>query len=306
MVGCTPKIHIKAIKPSIIKDKDIKQIYIDKINNDYINLQTNISSKMNNIYVNDIKYFDIVKESNNNVIDTSSILSGTINSTKFRVENYTKTKTDYNRCAFYKKNSKGKVYCARHYEYEIECLKYIYFVDATINITKVSNERKIINKHYNKSATTNVCGYETIRVPNEMIKYKEISNNIANSFVSLISPSYNYFTTTTIDEEDIKYTKKQKELLVKGIKLLDKNYITNANKIFKQLVISTLTKSSTALYNLGLTEELEGRLDNAYIVYKKAQEISLKNTLNDNILQAVKRVELTKSDKQATMDFLNE
>jgi len=303
LTGCAQKITIKAVKPSIINDKDIKNIYIDVLNNDYINLSSNIKYGLDNVYFENKKYFKVY---NKLTLNSKSILTSRVNSTKFVKNYYYENRTNRDICMEYKKYKNGKSYCYRYFKYKVSCTKYTFFVNATLSVIKLSNDAIIYNRNYNKSSDYNMCIDDNKMKPDEIQVYKQISKQIANKFVSILSPSYNYFTTTTIDDPDISYTKNQLKLLSNGLKLIKKHSIKNANKIFKELVLSTKIKSYTALYNFGLTEEMLGRLDNAYVVYNKAQDLSLKTKINDNILDAVKRISMTKVDKKKTINFINE
>jgi len=113
---------------------------------------------------------------------------------------------------------------------------------------------------------------------------------IAKEFVALISPSYRYVSLELIDDEDIDYTKSQKRMLKNALKLIELKDLTTANMLLEKLVSSTQSKSATALYDLGVTYEYLGKLNQALKVYKKAKMITLMNDMNKNIIQAVNRI----------------
>ena len=327
--ACSSKITIKAIKPSVVSDKDIKDISIEKFTNDNISLAVNIESNMDKVIFNDKKYFNIVNRQNIDTIlkeqklqdsglvntkehtfsglaNVSSIMTGKINSTNYSTTSFYEKRTNYNRCAEYKVSKKGKKYCSRYVKYNVRCSSYDYVVDATISITKVSNSTLIYKENYSKNLTIKSCSDDSIIVPEPTTMYERISRNIANSFVLKVAPTYTYFSATIIDDEDIDYTTAQERLLKNGLKMIELNYIKKANDIFKELVVSTKYQSSTALYNLALTEESLDNLEEALKLYEKAQKISLANDINEDIILAVIRVTKTLKDKQKAMELINE
>lgn len=315
--GCSQKTTIKAIKPAPIHDKDIKKISIEKFSNDTISLAANIASNMSNISFNDKKYFTIVnrtdikkitkeqKLQDSGLVDidsnkrfdlgeVNSIITGKIYSTNFDKRNYYIQRTDYNKCAKYKSDNKT---CESFRKYTVLCTKYNYSINSSINISRVSNSSIIYSKNYDMSRTTAICKDESRVAPSPTLIYNQISKDIANQFVSSISPSYQYFSVVLKEDADIDYNEAQEKLLENGLKLLKLKDIKKANEIFQRLVNSTHSKSITALYNLAVTLESLGDLETAYELYKKAEYIAMTQDLDEDIIIALKRVEKSISNR---------
>jgi hypothetical protein len=104
--GCSQKVTIRAIKPSVINDKDIKKISVEPFFNDNISLSSNIKSNISNVVFNNKKYFTLVNRHDKNKIlkeqklqdsglvntkasklfelgEINSIITGKINSTSY-------------------------------------------------------------------------------------------------------------------------------------------------------------------------------------------------------------------------------
>ena len=326
--GCAQKTTIKTLKPSQVSDKSMKNISIDKFSNDTISLSANIHSYMNNVIFNDKKYFNIVNREDTNRIldefaikdsglvdikdeesfalaDVNSIVTGKINSTNYSVQPFFIYRTNYSRCKDYTVSKNGKRYCARYQKYTVVCHNHQYNVDATIKITKVMDASVLYNNNFNLTKSIETCMDSSKVTPQSSVVYKQISQQIAQQFISKISPSYQYFNVVLIEDEDIDYNSKQEQLLENGLKMVELNNMQGANNVFKMLVSSTSSQSSTALYNLAITEESLGNLEVAFELYKKAEDITLRYEIDENITKAVQRVRLTLRDKQKAMVQIN-
>ncbi len=327
-IACSTKVTVTAIKPSIINDKDVKQISILKFKNDNISLSSYIEAKMDKVIFNDKKYFEIInrKELNtileeqklqdsglvNGINDNSlglsmvkSLVTGKVNSTTKSQKYFYETRTNYDRCLEFKIENGKKKYCQRYAKYSVNCTKYFFNVSATIGISKVSNSNSLYNETFSKEKLIESCNDRSKIVPHEKVVYEELSKKIADDFVSNISPSYYYFQVVLIEDEDIHYTWEQEKLLENGLKMIELDRINKAKIIFDKLVLSTSSKSSTALYNLALCEELLGNFEAAYKSYLKAEDIAMLDEVNEDISKAVKRVKKTLVDKQKAMNQIN-
>jgi len=327
-ISCATKITVTALRPSIVYDKDIKQVSILKFKNDNISLSSYIEAKMGKILFDDKKYFKII---NREDIDTileeqklqdsglvndidenlfglstvKSLITGKVNSTTKSTKYFYETRTNYDRCLKYKVKNGKKRYCERYAKYKVRCTKYSFNVNATISISKVSNANMIYNETFSEKYTTTSCSDSHEIVANEKVIYEELSHKIASDFVSKISPSYYDTKVILIEDEDISYTNTEEKLFSNGLKLIELDRINKAKIIFERLVLSTTSKSSTALYGLALCEELLGNLDTAYALYIKAEDITLLNDLNEDISNAVKRVRKALISKQRATKQIN-
>lgn len=324
--GCSSKITIKSIKPSLINDKDIKNIAINDFKNDTISLSSTIESTMNKVNFNGKKYFNIVnrkqsdtilkeqklqdsgivniKESKNyGLEDISSIVTGIVNFANNSKDHFYVTRKDYNTCLKYK--NKDKEQCIRYKQYRVLCTNHNFGLNTTITISKVSNSTIIFKENYNKKKTIQTCEDRSNIIPNTKQTHISVAKNIANDFVSTISPTFQYFNVELREDEDIDYTNKEENLLENGLKMIELGHIKESKDIFEKLVDSTKSKSVTALYNLGSTYEYLGDLNIAYELYTKAYNISILNEIDKNILLALKRVKSNMINKNIANKQIN-
>ncbi len=312
--ACSQKTTIKALKPSIVEDNAIKKISIERIKNDDISLSSNIQSKMNNVVFNNKKYFTIINRSQSSNIlkeqklqdsglvnlsrnkqfglgEVESILSGSINAKQYDKKEFYEKRTNYNKCIQYEINKDNKKQCSKFQTYNAICSDNIYTIRAFLSITKLENASLLYSHNFNKQKVLKDCNDYNKELPPPHSIYSILSNEIANDFLREISPSYQYFTVVLIEDEDIDYNNTEERILENSLKLIELNHLQKAKRLLNKLVLSTRSKSSTALYNLGVVNEGLGALDEAYIFYKKAESITLVNDLDENILNAVKRIE---------------
>lgn len=318
--ACSQKVTVKALVPAQIGDKDIKNVAIELFKNDDISLSSNINSKMRDVIFDDKKYFNIVNRVDAKKIldeqklqdsglvnnkgeelyglsDISAIIGGEVNSKTYNKRRYTEQRTDYNTCIQYRKAKDGKEYCALYRKYNVWCESHSYSVSADVKITRVSNSDIIFSKNFVKNTSQNRCSDSTKSLSSKQTIYELLSQNIADEFVTYISPRYKYLSLTLIEDEDIDYTNTQENMLENSLKLIELKDIKIANKLLVRLVNSTKYQSSTALYNLGVTYEYLGELNKALSVYEKAKNITLLDDMDENIIKAVTRIKKSIEDK---------
>lgn len=319
--ACSQKITVKALIPAPVGDKDIKNLSIDRFQNDDIALSHSINSKMADVKFDGKSYFNIVNREdtqkildeqklqdtglvNNNGLneyglsDISSIISGKVNSKTYTKRSYFEQRTDYSTCVEYRVTKDNKKYCYAYRQYTVSCDMHSYSVSANIKITRVSNSDIIFSRTFLKSTDKRRCSDSAKALSSKQSVYELLAGSIAKEFVSFISPSYKYLSLTLIDDEDIDYTDAQEKMLENALKLIELKDIVSANELLKKLVNSTASQSSTALYDLGVTYEYLGDLEKAFEVYQKAKNITMQNDLDENIINAVNRIKRSIADSK--------
>jgi len=326
--ACSQKTTIKALKPSLVEDSAIKKISIEKIENDDISLSLNIQSKMNTLQFNNKKYFTIInRNQSSNILkeqklqdsglvnlsknkrfglgEVESILSGSINSKEYDKNEFYEKRTNYNKCIRYEKNKDNTKRCTKYQTYNAICSNNIYTIRAFLSINKVENGSLIYSNNFEKQKVIKDCNDYNIELPTSSSIYNVLSHEITNDFLKEVSPSHHYFTVVLLEDEDIEYTDLEEKLLENSLKLISLNYLKKAEVLLKKLVLSTKSKSATALYNLAVVNEGLGKLNEAHSLYKKAENITMLNELDENILNAVKRIEKSLINNKKAMRQIN-
>lgn len=309
-LGCAQKVHVKSLEPAIINDASIKNTSISEFSNDSVHLRESILSKMGAIFFQGKQYFNIVNREDTNKIlkeqklqdsglvsnkgdeeyvlsDIDSIILGKVIIKNKKHNRYRESRTNYDRCLKYSKNGKT---CVKDDKYIVSCIRLDYNLQANIKITKTTNANNIFTKNFVSSIKQSRCSDDSTPLQSDAVVFQTLASNIANQFVSLISPSYKTTSVEMLEDEDIEYTSEQSKLLENALKLVELNEIQGANEILIDLVEYTNFKSETALYNLAVTYELMGMLDSADVYYQRAKKITLRNNMTEPIILAAKRI----------------
>jgi tetratricopeptide (TPR) repeat protein len=316
--ACTQKITIKQLVPSKLNNHNIKHISLKKFNNDTIALGHNIKSKIYNLSFNGKKYFTLVnrditktileeqKLQDSGIVNTNhsigaledvrAIISGEIIATNHSQHYYYKKVRKYDKCLQYNKSNK----CIKYYTYKKRCQNNIYDIDAVININKISDAKNIYQRNFSQHKELDTCNSNG-HIANKYKVFKNMSNNIATIFLNDIAPTYKFYSIEVMEDTDIDYSSKNKDLFKKALKAFKNNNFIQANSLLKKLVHATKHKSYTALYNLALSYEALNNLENALLYYTKANNINK----NKVIQKAIKRINIAKTNKVLANQQIN-
>lgn len=319
MSGCSTKVLVTSLKPAKIDDSAIKKTAVLVFENDNYGLRDSLVSKMDSVEFDGKKYFSLVNREDTKKIlaeqklqdsglvkidrlkeyglgDIDSFINGAILSTDMYSDYYYKEAYNYKRCVRY---SDDKKTCIEYARYRVQCKVDNYALSASVKITNTQSAAIIYQNKYDKTYKQTKCSNDFLRELSSFQIYTKLVQDIAYDFVQTISPVKEYHSIEVIDDEDIDYSDAAESLLEKGIILLEMDDYINANRIFSQLANLTEYKSSTALYNLALTFEAMGNLEQANKFYTQAKDINLQsNDLNKVIIQAAQRIQ-NKIDKNA-------
>jgi tetratricopeptide (TPR) repeat protein len=312
--GCATKVQVKSLSPGAISDGSIKNIAVLEFENDNISQSRQIESAISNLTIDGKKYFNLIdREHLDKIIKANRLnLTGLVDSKndfkglkevetlvagKIEVSDvsktlYLETRTDYSKCVEYKVNNKGKQYCSRYETYNVKCRKNVYTLNTKVKIIKVIDSSTLFAKNYIKRKSYKHCLDDDKILPSINSVNSDLAFFIANDFIRDIAPHYVYYRVTLLDDEDIEYNKQQSSLLENAITLVENGRIDKANELLKKLNNSFNSKSYVALYNLGVTQEALGNLQNAYELYQKAENITLLSSPVDEVSNAVQRIKI--------------
>jgi len=305
--GCAQKVQIKAIKSAKITNNSIKNIGVASFENDNISQSIQVNSAISNVQINNKKYFNLVDKKNIDLILNEQKLndSGLVNLIhntqtnglsqietlvvgKVLLNNLTKSyfyenRTDYETCVK-TYTSKGKTYCEQYRRFNISCQANKYTVKTKIKLIQVNNAEILFADTYDVSSRHKHCSDDTHILPTRKIENTKLAKIIANQLIKDIAPSYVYFSIELLDDVDIDMTDKQETLFENALEMIKYKRIQKANQMLHNLNTQLKSKSYVVLYNLALTEESLGDINQAYQFLKKAEDISLKT---DGIIEEI-------------------
>jgi len=304
--ACTPKVMIKKVYAPQILNTNTKDIAVDYISNDSVNLSQKLKTKLNNIYIDGVKYYNVYDDKTK----ANSILSGDINYNKVYEKEYYKKKTNYDYCLLFKGEKYEREYgvlinhrikhpvCLK-YDFDfIPCIEKQQDLQATLKLTNTQDSSIILLKTYNSSSNTKRCANNRYIDDNQNNK---LAQDIADQFISDITPRYSYYKIDIIDDIDIKLTTQQKTKFEKAKDAIKNSNLTLAKNILEDLNKQTQNQSYTLLYNLALVSEALDDIYTANSLYKKA---SLLNIKTDNHLKLIYKGLNRTNEQIATKDAL--
>lgn len=294
--GCTPKLTVKSLHPSLIPNEKINSIFIEQFDSDHINQTEAIEDKLLNTIIKQKKVFTL-KTNEENV---DAIIKGKVLESSLNYDVYYKKELNRQRCRIYEYDKNNKVKrCIQYYNRYIPCENRYYKVSTRIELLDSNEEEILFSKIYTKTREINKCYDEYYYTFPRFTRDKdEINSSLAVEIASQIqedlAPHYKYFDLEIIEEFDntTSASDLQKKSLSNIASLIEDNKLKTAQDLLKKLNFELENKSWEVLYNLALTYEGTFNLTNANLLYKKAREITSNIeslTLINNAINRTKR-----------------
>ncbi len=300
--SCTQKINISTFEPAVIdRASKVKKIAIMDFENDSIGFSSLLETLIAQKRVYDETYFTVVSRNElnrileeqklqysglidknstvkvGNLIGVQAMISGNVIDASFNKSSYYATRY---RCLDKK--------CKELREYLVRCTKGTYNLNISLKMSDVEFGDIIYADTFNKARTYNHCKDEAGSLPNFGTIMSSFSNDIANSFISKISPTKKIMSVELLDEPEIDYNDKQDKLLEYSLKYIESARYDKAEQLLSELLTSTNDKCYVAAYNLGVVKESKGEYKLAKQLYDLADSLVLEP--NDVINEAVKRI----------------
>jgi tetratricopeptide (TPR) repeat protein len=326
--GCAQKIQLKAIKSAQISDGAIKDIAVLPFSNDTLSQSAKIDSALSNVTINGVKYFNVVdrvnlekimaekklndsglvdlihNDSNIGLKEIRTIVTGEVALNDVKQSNYLEERTDYQTCLETVTDKKGNSICNKYRTYNMACVANLYSLGTNVKFIKVADSKVIFSRSFSQNSKATHCADDNNVLPSKESVNANLATQIADNLITIVAPSYVYFTVTLLDDEDVDFTREQSKTLKTALELLKNERTEKSNEILKRLNSALENKSYVVLYDLGVTEEALGNVYEAYEFYNKAENIALdKNEVIKELSIAISRVkqnitEFEKANKQ--------
>jgi tetratricopeptide (TPR) repeat protein len=326
--GCAQKIQLKALRSAEISDGAIKDIAVLPFSNDTVSQSIKIDSVLQNLMINGEKYFNVIdrvnlekimvekklndsglvdlihNDSNGGLKEIRTIVAGEVALNSLQQSNYLEERIDYETCLVILSDKNGNKYCQKYRKYNMACVANLYSLTTNVKFIKVADSKIIFSRSFSKNSQVIHCADDNNVLPSKEAVNTNLASEIAENLISIVAPSYVYFTVTLLDDEDIDFTREQSKTFKTALELLKNERIEKANEILKQLNSVLKNKSYVVLYNLGVSEEALGSVYEAYEIYKKAENIAIqKDEVIEELSTAIRRVkqniaEFEKTNKQ--------
>ncbi len=311
--GCAQKTQIKAIKAAKVSDSAIKNIGVMPFANDSVSQSAQIDAAIAGVEIDGSKYFNLVDRENikkvmeekklneSGLVDLVSddsdmglmqiqtLVSGRVNASSMATSRYLETRTDYSTCVRSKKTKSGKTVCSQYRKYRVHCQANNYSVSTQVKLVKVSNSSTLFAKTYTASSKKTRCDDSSKVLPTKSQQNTALAGDIAKQVLRDIAPSYVYFSVTLLEDPDLDYSDAQEILLENALELIEQKRVEKARELLQKLNNSLGGQSYVALYNLAVTEEALGHVEEAYHLLQQAEDIALQTALVEEISVALER-----------------
>jgi tetratricopeptide (TPR) repeat protein len=287
LTACSQKVVIKALNPAeISRVASTKKISIAPFSNDRVNLSSKIEANLAKHTLDGENYFTIVsrndfdkilreqKIQNSGLIDQNTavevgsligaeaIISGNVGRVTSSDTRYYETRT---RCADKK--------CKEMTVYRVRCLKRAVGLSADIRVVDVVRGDIIYADTMSRNKVYRHCIDDANPLPAVYMVAENLASSIADSFTYKLAPHYRNFEVTLLEEPDLDYTDKQKELLKFSLEYIEQRRYDKAQTLLLQLIDSTAQQSYVPFYNLGVLKEAEGNYEEAKEYYEVADSL---------------------------------
>ena len=287
--GCSNNLQMKVLQPAEIdRATSTKNIAVVAFKNDRVGLSSKIESNLASYRIENEPFFTIVSRSDlNQVLKEQKLQNSGLVETKDIVEvgeligaqaiiSGNVGRASSNDTHF----SEGRIgcrdkKCKETYRYSVRCTKRVISLSAEIKMVDVKRGDIIYAENMSRSSTFKHCRDDSRALPSKENVAQNLAINIANTFISKLSPQYRYFNVELLDKPDLDYTDKQKDLLENALKYIEHKRYDKAESLLTSLVESTDQQSYVAFYNLGVLKETQGNYKKAKLYYKRAENLTI-------------------------------
>ena len=303
MSGCAQKVGIKALEPAQIdRVSNTKKITVTNFKHDSVSLSNKIEANLAGFKIEGKNYFTMISRNDFNkivaeqklqnsglvdpktatevgqLIGAEAIISGNVGRPTANDTNFYEKRI---RCADKK--------CKEFIYYNVRCKKRIVGLSAEIRIVDVEKGDIIFADTLNDNSVYKHCSDDERVIPSTEIAAQKLALNLANEFTYKLTPHYRYFDVSLLEDPDIDYNDKQKELLEVSLKYIEKGRYEKAEGLLKRLVDATASQSYVPFYNLGVISEARGKYSEAKEYYTYADNLMVEPV--DEINEAVVRID---------------
>jgi len=311
--GCAKKVKISGLEPALI-DLAAKNIAVLEFEYDKgIGLKGRIEANFSKAHISGKKYFNVIDRKNTKQLiqehklqysgllnEEQSVEIGELLGAEVLISGKTAalTQSDQRHKETHRKCRKKRCKNSSDYSYykvwcdtrQIDYVVNIRAINVTLGSVPFSDS---ISYSYDRQHCSDD---EVVMLTKWQVAYAS-ADKLAKQFVAKFVPAYKSFEVTLLDDEDIDYTQTEEELLDNSLIFIEQSRLDKAEKLLKNLLISTKYQSYVPAYNLGVVKEAQGELKQAAKYYHLADSLQVKPVKEIN--KAVNRIgwAISKRDK---------
>lgn len=308
--GCAPKVKIQSLHSSQVASPSSKQLAIFPFKNDKVSQSSSIAAVFSQHTIYNKPYFQLVERENlqkllaekrlndsalvdiedfssiKGLTQAKSFLFGEVQNSSLKKHVYTQVVNNYNRCVQYNKENT----CIRYAKIFRQCQTNTYSLLTYIKLVEVESAHVLFSKNYQEDKTIEACGNSRVQLPSKTETNTLLAQKIALHVLKDIAPTYIALTIPLLDDLDVDLNDKEEQDFENALTLLQNKRFEISQELLHSLNQKTAYNSYVILYNLGITYEAMNQLEKALELYKKAEYLSLKEEVLEEISQAILRV----------------
>lgn len=307
--ACAPKISIKSLHSSKLNNPNIKQLAVLNFKNDTVGQSSSIESLLSNLIIENKPYFTLVQRENLNLIlnekklndsalveiddlsnlrgltEVKTFLFGEVIHSNMYQKVYYKTEHNYQQCLEYNKNKQ----CIRFPLVYTRCQTNDYSVQTQIKLVEIVSSDILFSQNYVENDSITYCNMNSNYFPSKQEHNAYLAQLIAQRILKDIAPHYVTFKVALLEELDIDTTKEVTKQFENSLELLSQGRFDKAQSLLEELNVKTRNESYVILYNLALCYEALNQIEQANVLYQKAEDISLRKEIVEEISEAIVR-----------------
>ncbi|MBN2896388.1 MAG: hypothetical protein JXK05_10930 [Campylobacterales bacterium] len=286
--GCAQKVSIRALEPAAVdRAAMIKTVVVSRFGSDSVDLSGKIEVALSRQKVEGEPFFRVLGRKDletilqeqryqhsglmdpstaveaGRLIGAQAIISGTLSRPSLQDTTYYEKRSE---CI-----DKG---CNKMRNYEVRCTKRVSALSAQIRMVDVREGDIIYGETLSRSGEWSQCMDESAALPSKEMAAQQFAQEIAQTFVAKLTPSYRIFEVELLESPDLDYSSAQKKLHQDALAYIEHGRYDRAQELLSDLIESTMRRSYVAFYNLGVVKEAQGAYDEAKSYYIQADRLS--------------------------------
>jgi len=315
--GCAQKVGMKALEPaSVDRVAYTKKVTVTDFRNDRVGLSNKIEANLAGFRIDDKKYFTMISRNdfdkilkeqrlqNSGLVDpaTATQVGELIGAQAIISGNVGRPTSEDS--YFYEKRSRcADKKCTELVYYNVRCKKRIVGLSSEIRIVDVQKGDIIFADTLNDSSVYKHCSDDQRVIPSTEIAAQHLASSMANEFTYKLTPHYRHFSVALLEDPDTDYSDRAEELLDVSLEYIESARYDKAERLLKELVDETHSKSYVPFYNLGVISEAGGKYIEAKEYYEYADNLMIRPV--DEINAAVVRIDNLITKREKTRSQLN-
>jgi len=288
--GCTKRVALRALEPSgIPRAASLKRISVSELEHDELNIGSKLEVKLSALRVRGEPYFTVVSRADlGSVLDEQrlqgsglvdpaqavqpgallgayALISGSVGPQSLKVSRYTQERS---KCV--------SSDCKKKSVSVVNCRTLKAQLALQLKLVDVRGGDIVYGHQDQMTREWSLCEDEVGALPDGREALSPIADELLDRFVALLAPREVTYLIEIIDELDVTLSPAATERFEGAVHSLEERRYQRAQGVLESLAGGEGAQSAAVLYNLGLSVEASGALQDALRLYERADQLSPK------------------------------